>query len=95
MGAPMSKVRIILVLLLAAAASHAVARFHAESVVERVAAVAPVAERSSLAIVAEAAIMLAAILAVAAWDWLKPLARPKSEAPVGGSADAAQAKERG
>jgi hypothetical protein len=74
----MSKVRITLVLLLAAAASYAVTRFDAESVLEAVAAVASLAERASLAIIAVASIMLAAILAVMAWSRLRSRARPKS-----------------
>ena len=90
----MSKVRITLVLLLAATASHAVAKVDAESVLEAVAAMAFLAERPSLAIMAEASIMLAAILAVASWDCPKPLARPKSELRVG-PGDGAQAPGRG
>ena len=52
LGAPMSKVRITLVLLLAAAASYAVTKVDAESVLEAVAAMASLAERASLAIIA-------------------------------------------
>ena len=44
-GAPMSKVRITLVLLLAATASFAVTKVDAESVLEAVAAMASLAER--------------------------------------------------
>ena len=44
-GAPMSKVRITLVLLLAATASYVVTKVDAESVLEAVAAMASLAER--------------------------------------------------
>ena len=90
----MSKVRITLVLLLAAAASYAVTKVDAESVREAVAAMASLAERASLAIIAVGSIMLAATLAVASWGRLRPRARPKKALRVGGTEDAAQAPRR-
>ena len=90
----MSKVRVILVLLLAATASYVVTNVDAESVHEAVAAMASLAGRASFAIIAEVSILVAAILAVAFWDRLKRRVRPKSELRVGGSADAAQTQRR-
>ena len=90
----MSKLRITLVLLLAATASYVVTKFDAESGLEAVVAMASVAELVSLAIIAVASIMLVATLAVASWDRLKMRARPKSALRVGGTEDATQAPGR-